>query len=256
MGVWLGPRGVPKYKKPPAFTYTGNCDIYYDTAGTDGTVNWQIVFLTSGTLRFSRVVPNLDVFLVGHGETGHQGTYSSPFYYGGKGGRGGELKTVRSVPVSAGVDYSIVIPAEGSNTTASFRSDCFARSGNEDSSIGASGGVGAHVADNNPFAAGSGTQGGLSFGGVEGEDRSGYYPNYRYGAGGGGGGAGSPGGTHQNGGAGGTNGGGQGGNYNGDGSAASQNNSGSGGGGGGKNADVNYLGGAGGPGIVIIRNAR
>lgn len=249
MGVWLGPRGVPKYKKPPAFTYTGSYEYHEDTAGSDGTVNWQIVFLTSGTLRFSRVVENIDVFLVGHGETGHQGYYSSPFFHGGKGGHGGALKTASGVPVSAGINYSIVIPAEGSPTTASFRNDCTAASGG-----GVDGGAGAYVADNNPFNAVAGSQGGLSFGGNG--DRSGYRPTYRYGASGGGGGAGSPNGTRRNGGGGGTSDGGTGGNYNGDGGSGGNGNSGAGGGGGGKNVDTEYLGGAGGPGIVIIRNAR
>ena len=48
----------------PLFTYTGNCEIVDDSNG-----NWKIRFLTSGNLTFTRDV-DIDVFLVGGGGSG------------------------------------------------------------------------------------------------------------------------------------------------------------------------------------------
>ena len=48
----------------PLFTYTGNCEIVDDSNG-----NWKIRFLTSGNLTFTRNV-DIDVFLVGGGGSG------------------------------------------------------------------------------------------------------------------------------------------------------------------------------------------
>lgn len=247
----LGPLGKGKKYLPPLYTYTGSCEYHEDAAGTGGTVNWQLVFLSSGTLNFQRVVDSIDVFIVDGGSNGDPGYSVSTTAHGGNGGDGGRAKTHSAVAVATGMNYQITVGAANGGSSGAF--DKSTSGGTKKS-----GGTGASAADNNPYPAASGENGTLSFDGAG--DRSGYYPNYRYGASGGGGGAKSPNGTIAASGSGGSNGGGAGGAYNASGSAASSNNSGAGGGGGGMEISggsyIDQPGGNGRSGIVIIRNAR
>jgi len=250
MGVWLGPRGLPKHKKPPAFTYTGQYELLTSTR-EDGTVDWELVLKTSGTLTFSRVVDTVDMFLVGGGKPGTSGTYSgawsSGYARGGNGGDGGECITRYGVGVQAGTAYTITV---GESNQASSALGVTARSGS-----GSSGGTGAYenASSMARTAATSAVAGVTSFLMLWGVDR-------KYGPGGGGGAAsaGTLGGSASSSGA--STGGGSGGTsshrrgY--DGAA----NTGAGGGGGfaiNTQSDVDYgTGGAGGSGIVAFRNAR
>ena len=100
----------------PEFTYTGDYEIVNDSDQpiTVSQGNWKIRFLTSGTLTFTNLngaEGGIDVFLVGGGASG-----------GGRGGGGGGYtKTQKSVSVSVGAKYPIVIGAGGSGPTTSNR---------------------------------------------------------------------------------------------------------------------------------------
>jgi hypothetical protein len=240
----LGPLGASKAKSPPAFTYTGAYELKQSTR-SDGTVDWELALTSSGTLTFTRVVDSVDIFLVGPGANGQRGYADSTTAHGGKGGNGGQVKTVYGKAVTAGTSYSIVIGSPGTATSGFSES---ASSGG-----GKTGGAGATAIGNNRVNAGAGTDGTKSFGGTGAL----YYPNYYYGASGGGGGARSANYTIASPGIKGDNGAGDGGSYSNSGGSATRN-SGSGGGGGGYDIS-NYTdqpGGAGGSGIIIIRNAR
>jgi hypothetical protein len=237
------PRGKSKAKRPPAFTYTGRY-TYMDSVREDGTVDWELALLTSGTLTFSRVVASVDAFLVGPGSDGQEGYFDTTGndYHGGRGGSGGETKTVSGISVAEGTDYSAVIGAEGTATRI-FGSS--AASGG-----GKTGGAGGSVSGNGA----DGQDGVLSF---DGSGTRNYYPNYRYGASGGGGGVKTSGFINRSPGSGGANGAGNGGTFDSAGGDAGTN-SGSGGGGGGANVNgpALHAGGSGNSGIIIIRNAR
>lgn len=243
MVINLGPTGKSKAKMPPSFTYTGRY-AYEESTRADGTVDWEIALLSSGTLTFSRVVDSVDAFLVGPGADGQEGYFdnTSNDYHGGRGGSGGETKTVSGISVTAGTGYPAVIGAEGA-ATGVFGSSAA-------SGAGKTGGAGGSISGNGS----SGQDGVLSF---NGNGTRNYYPNYRYGASGGGGGVKTSAFVNRSPGRGGTNGAGDGGSYDSAGGSASAN-SGSGGGGGGANVNgpALHAGGSGNSGIIIIRNAR
>jgi len=247
MGVWLGPRGLPKYKKPPAFTYTGQY-VFNQLPRADGMVDWELAFLTSGTLVFNRVVDSIDVFLVGAGAKGQTGYYDDATYnhHGGKGGNGGQVRNIAGVAVSAGIPYPIVV-GSGSTNTSGFGATA-TNGGGKTGSAGAS-------------SSSNGTAGKVGVTAFNGTAQL-YKPTYRYGASGGGGGCVLSNFVVKSAGGKGADGGGAGGAANSAsdvrvGSAGVAN---SGGGGGGGAASPNgpaYLaGGNGGSGIIIIRNAR
>lgn len=96
----------------PEFTYTGDYEIVNDSDEpiTVSEGNWKIRFLTSGTLTFTNLngaENGIDVFLVGGGGGG------SNDVDGSGGGGGGYTKTVKSVSVSVGTTYEIVVGAGG-----------------------------------------------------------------------------------------------------------------------------------------------
>lgn len=95
--------------KMPEFTYSGIYQLLDD--GKNGsTQNWRIKFLTSGTLKFTKVVDEIDLFLVGGG-----GSAASIVNQvgGGNAGGGGYTKTQKRVPVEAGKSYEILVGAGG-----------------------------------------------------------------------------------------------------------------------------------------------
>lgn len=250
MIINLGPTGKSAAKSPPIFTYTGAYS-YKESVDSDGTVNWEIAFTSGGNLVFQRVVPKIDVFMIGGGANGSNGSHNDSIArsIGGAGGKGGTRRNLTgndAVSVTAGTTYALEIGGAGAATKGFGYT---AAGGN-----GRNGGTGAYVTDNT-------TSGEHATGGNAGEEAFGsgsqtlHWNGYKYGAGGGGGGAKAP-GTYftRNPGRGGTSGAGDGGAENSNGGNATAN-SGSGGGGGGF---YNWAGtgGTGGSGIIIIRNAR
>ena len=112
------------FNKIPGFTYTGDFEIVNDAdepiATTQG--NWKIRFLTSGNLKFTALngaEAGIDVFLVGGGGSGangcedSDGTYRSTY-----GGGGGYTNTVRGVRISTNTDYAITVGAGGASASA------------------------------------------------------------------------------------------------------------------------------------------
>ncbi|HOP65526.1 MAG TPA: InlB B-repeat-containing protein, partial [Bacilli bacterium] len=97
------------------YTYTGSSTVINDGSG-----NWRIKFLTSGTFT-PAVNMTIDVFLVGGGGGG--GTGGS--YNSDGGGGGGYTKTYTNKSLTAGTNYSIVIGAGGSTQTNGHSSSGF-----------------------------------------------------------------------------------------------------------------------------------
>ena len=107
----------------PDFTYTGDFEIVNDSdepiATSQG--NWKIRFLTSGTLTFTALngaENGIDVFLVGGGGSGANGCEQSDGTYRDTyGGGGGYTKTVRGVRISTNTDYAITVGAGGASAS-------------------------------------------------------------------------------------------------------------------------------------------
>ena len=227
---------------PYLMTYTGNCTMIDDGSG-----NWRVKFLTTGSLTFTSAM-TIDVFLVGGGGGGGYGQAHT-----GGGGGGGYTKTQLGVSVAANSTKSITIGSGGSGNSGSGGTT---RAFN----YSANGGSGGSTATSDPGPGGDGGSGGAYLwgsGGSDGGDGGGDLGGSGQGtttrefgersgtlyAGGGGSGAGTSGGSG---------GGGYGGQ---DGAApvAGTANTGGGGGGGGIYASGDYNGAAGGSGIVVIR---
>lgn len=126
----------------PEFTYTGDFEIVNDSDEiiTVSQGNWKIRFLTSGTLTFTNLngaENGIDVFLVGGGAKGLNGTAPSNEYYG-SGGGGGYTSTKRGISVQANISYTITVGAESGNTSA-FNTTAKGASGINGGSGGAGG---------------------------------------------------------------------------------------------------------------------
>jgi hypothetical protein len=126
----------------PEFTYTGDYEIVNDSDEpiTVSQGNWKIRFLTSGTLTFTNLngaEGGIDVFLVGGGAKGLNGTGPSNEYYG-SGGGGGYTSTKRGISVQANTSYTITVGAESGNTSA-FNTTAKGASGINGGSGGAGG---------------------------------------------------------------------------------------------------------------------
>lgn len=96
-------------KTLPEFTYTGQYEFINDGL-SGGKQNWRIRFLTSGTLTFTKLGSakrGIDVFCVGGGGAG--GLYKNN---SSGGGGGGYTSTTRGYPVNR-TQYSIIIGAGG-----------------------------------------------------------------------------------------------------------------------------------------------
>lgn len=252
------------YRTVPEFTYTGTYELVddndQDISGALNTANWKIRFLTGGTLSFSNLygaADGIDIFLVGGGGGGGTGN--------GSGGGGGYTTTVLNQTVLTNTNYSVTIGAGGASGGQNLAggSSAFGELG---SANGGTGGAGA----GSSYKGGNGGSGGganfskpstsTSNGGSDGSDG---YGNASYiGTGQGtttrefaeagatlyaGGGAGA----YGTGGAGGGANGGDSSHTSGYDAVAN-----TGGGGGGGKDGSQFPGGAGGSGIVIIRNAR
>ena len=96
----------------PDFTYTGR----YEAAQSSG--NWELRFLSSGTLTLARSV-RVDAFLVGRGGDGAAGLHGDPSW-GGGGGGGGECVQVNCAALNAGTPYEIQIGGEDGHTASTL----------------------------------------------------------------------------------------------------------------------------------------
>ena len=99
--------GAAKTSGIPSFTYTGD-HLFID----DGGGNWHVKLLTSGTLTFKKDVA-IDYFLVGGGASGCAGGGKN--YNGGGGGSGYTL--THTITLTANTEYSIIIGAGGAATS-------------------------------------------------------------------------------------------------------------------------------------------
>ena len=147
----------------PAYTYTGSHQLI-----DDGNYNWRLKLLTSGTLTFSHLgsgASAVDAFLVGGGGGGAGSPYGN---YGGGGGGGGYTRTeTKTVTLTA---YSIVIGAGGSAGDNSSNGGA----GGTTSAFGvtASGGMGGPGGHNELIRGANGGSGGGSSAGTGGSDGS------------------------------------------------------------------------------------
>jgi hypothetical protein len=241
-----GSKGLP--------TFTTNTGYAAPTLYTDLDGNWELVFLSDWSGQFGKNM-DVDVFVVAGGQQADSnggGGSDNWWSTGGAGGNGGGCVT-RSLQLAKDTDYSVAIGGSGVASTAF---GVTASSG-----AGSAGGAGANAGSNSLDPSfvnkngDKGTDGVYAFGTAD----TLYQPGRKYGAGGGGGAAGVD-SDQKSPGAGGETGGGAGtaddGVFHGGNGLAN-----TGGGGGGV---FRYRGkipggtipGAGGSGIVIIRNAR
>lgn len=225
----------------------------YKEETVGGIVNWTLAICKTGQIVFDRVVNAVDLFLVGCGEDGGAGYHDDDGYRsrGGPGGKGGKIKTYKgqnSVALTQGTGYSATVSTSTGTETA-------LGAWNTSGGTQKSGGTGAYAHDGSK-SGGAATQGGagmLAFG----DGITNLWAGWTYGNGGGAGGvmnnvyytvSPSSGGdtTAADGGA-----------YNSPGGDARAN-TGDGGGGGGFDHpnESPEQGGAGGSGIIMIRNKR
>lgn len=253
----------------PEFDYNGTYNLI-----EEGNYNWRIKFLTSGTLKFTKLKTTIDAFAVGGGGSGGA-------RWGGGGG-GGYTKTLSSLTFQEDVEYTVTVGAGGavkhSTTEAGNTGGTSSIAKGSTNVISASGGKGGKPQSSDGGAGGSGGGGGGTYGKAGGSDGSDGTSYSNGGAGGagqgkttrefgessgtlyaGGGGGGSS--TDHGRGAGGSGGGGHGGGIsNSELKLPTKGSTNTGGGGGGGLPYVADLtsgtGEAGGSGIVVIRNHR
>lgn len=99
------------------FNWTGGDGTYQVI--DDGDKNWRIKFLSSGTFTPLKTM-TIDVFCVGGGGSGglSMGGSADGYLVAGTGGGGGYTKTSKSIVLTAGTSYPIVIGAGGIGPTA------------------------------------------------------------------------------------------------------------------------------------------
>lgn len=146
----------------------------------DGNGQWELAILTSGTINFKKSI-DVDVWMVGGGKNGADGSFSgSPICsgQGGNGGNGGEC-IYQQTSITKNTNYSIVI-GNNNNNTSGF--NITAQSGG-----GCAGGSGGSVSAGDQSKSGA-TKGVSSvLYAFHNENSSYFYPHILFGAGGGGG---------------------------------------------------------------------
>lgn len=153
-----------------SFSYTGTY-----TWIDDGSGNWRLKFLTSGTFTPS-VGANIDIFLVGGGGRGAYFTTS-----GGGGAGSGKTTTLLNYAMSGGTDYSIVVGEGGTGSRASGAGYLYGGDGSDTTAFGQTalkGYGGGNRALSNVNMGGDGGSGGgssSSSGGSDGSNGSGTY---------------------------------------------------------------------------------
>lgn len=229
--------GKSREKMPPLYTVSGGTSTYAQSVASDGTVDWELALLSgsNASITFSRVVDYVDVFIAAGGASGGDSN----------GGKGGAVATYWNVTPAAGTAYTFTVGESGGPT--GIFGVAVASGG------GSAGGRGANWQTSAQATAGS--DGAYAFGSSTGL----IYSGRKYGAGGGGGGT-VNGNNAYNGGAGGATGGGHGADrsHTTAESVSGAANTGGGGGAGCWDGPWNrwYNAGAGGSGIIIIRNHR
>ena len=129
----------------PKYTYSGTAPRFkHDDSG-----NWEIAFTGDCNITFSRILQNIDVFVVAGGRAGGSGDGSGR--QGGNGGKGGGAAN--------GVNIQVFPQMENKIHVGQSDQDSFAFSVTAFSGAGASGGVGGKVVDGNATAASAGTAG-------------------------------------------------------------------------------------------------
>lgn len=113
--VYYNNKKIWSASKPFAFTYTGS----YATEGNlEG--NFVIRFKTSGTLTIGdlgNTASKIDIFMVGGGASGGVGyDMGGSYNMGGHGGGSGYTKTVKSLSITKGNIFKIIIGAGGEST--------------------------------------------------------------------------------------------------------------------------------------------
>lgn len=239
----------------PMFSVLGG-QYQYQESPSAGGVNWELALLsgTNATIRFTKIPTNIDVFLVGGGSNGGLGHIDSGYEYGGDGGLGGGVVMQSNVHIDSNTDYSFTVGRSGQPSTIFGETTYGAPYGYRyETGLIASGGEGAQceIGYSAVRAANAGLPGALAFG----EQTSLLFSGRRYSACGGGGGLLAQSGAIATGAAGGGTGGGVGGSRDAE-AESGENNTGSGGGGAFWNNGQSGAPGAGGSGIIIIRNAR
>ena len=93
----------------PEFTYTGTWQ-WKEQVKNGSVMNWQLDLLTSGKLTFTKVIKEVDVFLLGGGGAGAKPSSGSG---GAASGGGGYYTTAEDIAITKGTTYDIVIGAGG-----------------------------------------------------------------------------------------------------------------------------------------------
>ena len=117
------------YSALPEFTYTSDNWELIDDGVVGGTQNWRLKLKSSGTLTFTKVDPNVDIFLVGGGGGGSMG-----------GGGGGYTNTVKKIEVTTGTPYVITIGRGGAGSNMGVGGTGGTTSGFGESADGGTGG--------------------------------------------------------------------------------------------------------------------
>ena len=118
MGIWLGPIGKPTITNAD-ITYSG--DFIFTVDPTDST-KWELAILSGSAtdLVFLKNPGVVDIFMVAGGASGSEGGDGNGYIGpnpGGKGGNGGECKTVSSVRLSPNTNYEVTIGSSNQNTS-------------------------------------------------------------------------------------------------------------------------------------------
>lgn len=107
--------GVVLWEKPQegmTYTFTGQSNLVETATG------WELYLLSDGTLTFTSLDGNVDVFLCGGGGSGAK---NGTNYTGGGGGAGGYTTTQKDIQLSANTAYAIVVGDGGAEKTANGR---------------------------------------------------------------------------------------------------------------------------------------
>lgn len=195
--------GLSKAALPPVFTASGTEGtdwIYTEDRASNGSVNWELVFLNNVEFYFDRVGP-VDIFIVGGGASGTNGSGGSTNVYGGAGGAGGECVVVSNAAAkesylymtelgSGDIDTNLVHTDGGYGPLGRTAPDAGGSTPTREvlytarSGYGSSGGTGAHINGGSKTGSTSGSDGVYAFGDLT--DAGLTYPGRKYGAGGGG----------------------------------------------------------------------
>lgn len=163
--------GIVLWEKPQegmTYTFTGQSELVEAATG------WELYLLSDGTLTFTSLDGNVDVFLCGGGGSGAK---NGTNYRGGGGGAGGYTTTQKDIQLSANTAYAIVVGDGGAEKTENGRGNdgeattAFGytanggnggRSGTGSSGDGGCGGSGGGAGGNSTTASSAATDGAIN----------------------------------------------------------------------------------------------